>query len=357
MGSTYHRRNRVMKKVLIVIIGLLVVYGAGRAFLKLPAVQDAVLERGMAARATNAAVIPPESESLKVYVCGSASPLGMGQAQACIAVVTPDHFYLIDSGAGSTDNINQLRLPLTRLQGILLTHFHSDHIAEIYEVNLASWVQGRPVPLTLYGPRGVDEVTNGINASYRQDRSHRSAHHGEELLPPALGVLQHNTIAPGVILEDGDLKITAYAAAHPPIEPAVGYRFDYRGRSVVISGDSNVNQETVQIAKGADLLLHDALSLPTVTTLSEALGDGGQPRQSKIVADVMDYHASTASLVELGEQSDVNMVAYYHLVPVPPNSIAEDVFMRGAPDNYVLTKDRMWFELPAKSDDIVVNRP
>ena len=346
-----------MKKTLIVVLGLLIIIGLGRALLTLPAVQDMVLERGIAIIAKRGAEPLPDSKSLRVYVCGSASPLGMGQAQACIAVVTPEHFFLIDSGAGSTDNISRLGLPTSELDGVLLTHFHSDHIAEIYEINLNSWVQGRPQPLTIYGPQGVAEVTNGVNATYRQDRIHRTGHHGEDLLPPALGVLAHKTIVPGIIFEDGDLKITAYLAEHPPIHPAVGYRFDYRGRSVVISGDSNVTSETLKIVDGADLLLHDALSLPTVTALSEALGAVGQSRQSKIVSDVMDYHASTDSLIVLAEQSNVDMVAFYHLVPVPPNSVVEDIFMRGAPDNFLLTEDLMWFDLPIDSDDIIVHRP
>ena len=346
-----------MKKTLIVVLGLLIIVGLGRALLTLPAVQDMVLERGIAIIAKRGAEPLPDSKSLRVYVCGSASPLGMGQAQACIAVVTPEHFFLIDSGAGSTDNISRLSLPTSELDGLLLTHFHSDHIAEIYEINLNSWVQGRPQPLTIYGPQGVAEVTNGVNATYRQDRIYRTGHHGEDLLPPALGVLAHKTIVPGIILDDGDLKITAYLAEHPPIHPAVGYRFDYRGRSVVISGDSNVTGETLKIVDGADLLLHDALSLPTVTALSDALGAVGQSRQSKIVSDVMDYHASTDSLIVLAEQSNVDMVAFYHLVPVPPNSVVEDIFMRGAPDNFLLTEDLMWFDLPIDSDDIIVHRP
>jgi len=346
-----------MKKALILLLVLLVFVGLGSGLLKLPAVQDRVLSHGAAFIAERGVGIFPESTSLRVYVCGSASPLGMGQAQACIAVVTPEHFYLIDSGAGSTDNINLLGLPTERLQGLLLTHFHSDHIAEIYEVNLGSWIRGRPAPLTVYGPRGVDEVADAVNAGYRQDRIYRSTHHGEGLLPPALGVLQHETIEPGVILEDRGLKITAYMAEHPPIEPAVGYRFDYRGRSVVISGDSNVSGNTKMIVDGADLLLHDALSLPTVTALSEAMGSAGLPRQSKIVADVMDYHASTDSLIELGEKSNVEMVVFYHLVPVPLNSVLEDIFKRGMPVNFLLAEDLMWFELPLDSDDIVGNRP
>jgi ribonuclease Z len=71
----------------------------------------------------------------------------------------------------------------------------------------------------------------------------------------------------------------------------------------------------------------------------------------------MDYHASAESLIELGEKSNVNMVAFYHLVPVPPNSLLKNIFMRGAPDNFLLTEDLMWFELPTESDEIVVNRP
>jgi len=105
------------------------------------------------------------------------------------------------------------------------------------------------------------------------------------------------------------------------------------------------------------LLLHDALSLPTVSILSDAMGNAGQARQSKIVADVIDYHASTDSIIELGKQSNVNMVAFYHLVPVPLNSALDAVFERGMPDNFLLAKDLMWFELPVGSDEIAVNHP
>lgn len=346
-----------MKKMLLLVPTLALLLVVGRVALEIPAVQDALLARGAAGMALQGDRTQASNDSLRIYVCGSASPLGMGQAQACIAVVTPDHFYLIDSGAGSTQNINRLRLPTGRLQGLLLTHFHSDHIAEIYEVNLGSWVNARPAPLTVYGPEGVQAVVKAINEGYRMDRLYRVAHHGEALLAPELGVLAAQPISVGEVLQDGDLKITAYMAEHPPIHPAVGYRIDYRGRSVVVSGDSNVSANTIEVADGADLLLHDALSLPMVTALASSLEANGRSRQSKIVTDVIDYHASTASLIELSAQSDVDMVAYYHLVPVPPNGIAESVFMRDAPDNFVLTSDLMWFELPIGSDQIIVNQP
>ena len=238
-----------------------------------------------------------------------------------------------------------------------MTHFHSDHIAEIYEVNLGSWVNGRPEPLKVYGPTGVEEIVEAVNAGYRLDRIYRVGHHGADLLAPETGVLQHRILNSGSTIEDGDLKITAYSAEHPPIEPAVGYRIEYRGRSVVVSGDSNVTDLTKQAVDGADLLLHDALSLPVVNTLATSFREAGLARQAKIITDVIDYHASTDTLVTLAQESNVGMVAYYHLVPVPPSAIVADMFLRGAPDNIVLTEDLMWFELPVGSRDIVVHEP
>lgn len=346
-----------MKKIIVSVVVLALLALLGLLVLSLSPVQDKILERGTAMIAKRGTQGLPASESLRVFVCGSASPLGMGQAQACIAVVTPEHFYLIDSGAGSTNNIALLNLPTDRLDGILISHFHSDHIAEIYEVNLNSWVTGRKEPMRVIGPQGVGEVVDGINVTYQHDRQYRSAHHGESFLPPHLGLIDHQTVTAGVIIDDGDLKITAYRAEHPPIEPGLGYRIDYRGRSVVISGDSNVSAETERVVAGADLLLHDALSVPTLSRLSKAFSAVGQSRMSKIVDDVMDYHASTESLIALGKSSDVGMVAFYHLVPVPANPIIAEVFMRATPDNFVLTTDLMWFDLPIGSDEIIVNTP
>jgi ribonuclease Z len=214
-------RRTLLKKVIVSVIVLGLLGILGRLVISLPAVQDELLERGTTMIATRGAQGLPASESLRVFVCGSASPLGTGQAQACIAVVTPEHFYLIDSGAGSTTNIALLNLPTDRLDGILVSHFHSDHIAEIYEVNLNSWVRGRKEPMRVLGPQGIGEVVDGINTTYQHDREYRSAHHGESFLPPHLGLIDHQTVTAGVIIDDGDLKITAYRAEHPPIEPGL----------------------------------------------------------------------------------------------------------------------------------------
>ena len=85
----------------------------------------------------NSARAFPSPDALQIFMCGTGGPIGnSGRAQACIAVITPEHFYLVDVRAGSTANLQKSCLPMDRLKGIFITHFHSDHIAEIYEANL-----------------------------------------------------------------------------------------------------------------------------------------------------------------------------------------------------------------------------
>ena len=345
-----------MKKLLFrLLLTALVIAGLARLAMEFPLVQDRALRQLVTLGMRQAAEGIPQPDSLQAYICGSSSPLpAPDRAQACVAIMTPRHLYIVDSGAGSTSRVMQGRLPLNRLQGVLITHLHSDHIAEIPELNLNSWIAGRPLPLRVYGPRGIRRLVSALNRAYEADRSYRVLHHGEDLLPPALGELGAERVEPGVIIEDGDLIISAYRAEHDPVKPAYGYRFDYRGRSIVVSGDSNVTDETHRISRNLDLLLHDALSEPVISAMSAAAGDLGLKRNSRILADVLDYHAWTSALVEFEEKTPVGMVALYHLVPAPQNILMEWIMLRQAPENFVIADDRDWFELPTGSRDILV---
>jgi len=343
----------MIKFLSYLILVIIVLGGLLRFSLEFESAQDIAVEQMYRTGMSNAAAGLPNPDALRVFVCGTASPLGnSNRAQACIAILTPTHFYVFDSGAGSTANISAAGLPYGRLQGVFLTHFHSDHIAELYELNLASWVAGRPEALRVYGPKGVRKIVSGINDTYELDVEYRVAHHGSELLNPKLAELRAETIRTGIVLEDGDLKVTAYTASHAPAEPAVGYRIDYRGRSVVISGDSVVTADTRRIASKVDLLVHDAMSLPLLEAAAKAATTAGLDRQARIVSDVMDYHASTDSLIELGADLNAGMVAFYHLVPTPANLIMSKVFERNLPENVVLSNDGDWFELPSDSTAI-----
>lgn len=311
--------------------------------------QDWLLEK--AATAVLGAPGPMEQfDGLKVFMCGTSSPLpDPKRAQACIAILAGESLFIVDSGAGSVKVLTLGRVPLQKLEAVFLTHFHSDHISALPDLNLNSWVAGRPVPLTVYGPTGVHDVVDGFNHTFQQDRSYRVAHHGADLLPPELGPMQARQVETGGVFEFGDLKVTSFVVNHEPVEPALGYRFDYRGRSVVISGDTTATPGLVEAATGADLLLQDALSATIIQTMEKTASG---TRMEKILHDIQDYHAHTADLKGLADRTGVRLLALYHLVPPPGNALFEKIFERDLPDDAVITEDGMMFELPAGSEEI-----
>jgi ribonuclease Z len=278
----------------------------------------------------------------------------VGREQGCLAVLTPDHYFIVDAGAGSANTIGLAGLPGERLNGVLLTHYHSDHIAAIPTINLTSWVAGRQDPLHVYGPAGVERIVNGFNEAYALDRQYRTAHHGEDFMPIEYGMLKAAEQPAESMRQLGELTVTSFAVDHSPIDPAVGYRFDYKGRSVVITGDTVVTDRLREVVDGVDLLFSDALSLPIVQTMQDAAAARGQQRLAKVLFDIQDYHASVADVAELTRTAGVGMTALYHMVPGPRNALMENIFEREIEDNMLLTRDGMWFTLPVGSNEILV---
>ena len=317
--------------------------------------QDWLLARTLPALFANQPVM--SFDGLRVFLCGTGSPLiAPGHAQSCIAVMADDDLYVVDAGMGAAGTFQFNGESLMPLRSILLTHFHSDHITGIPDVNLNSWVMGRKEQIRVRGPVGVERVVAGFNEAFGLDYGYRTAHHGADFLPPELAPMLAETIEPGIVLEEDGLTITAFPVDHFPVEPAFGYRFDYRGRSVVVSGDTVVTVSLMNAAKGADLLFHDALCLPIIRALGTAAREAGN-RGAAILQDIQSYHAHAVQLGPLVEAAEVDMLALYHLLPVPRNYLMDQVFRRDLPDDAVVTVDGMVFELPSGSEDIHVHTP
>ncbi len=300
--------------------------------------------------------------ALHVVICGSGSPLpSVERAGPCTAVIAGGRMFLIDVGPGSTENLRLWGLPMGSLAGVLLTHFHSDHIGELGEVVFASWTGGRAVPLDVYGPVGVEQVVAGFQAAYELDVSYRVAHHGADLLPPEGGRANAHTIelaedAPSHVFYDEDgLKITAFLVEHEPIAPAVGYRVDYGGRSVVVSGDTIRSENVEAASQGVDVLVHEVLSGALIGGAARALESAGNEQTAKLLRDTLDYHTFPADVHALAADAKVKLLVLNHLVPPLPAAQAEGVFMRGrakdAPNEAVVAADGMHIALPANSDE------
>jgi ribonuclease Z len=175
----------------------------------------------------------------------------------------------------------------------MLTHFHSDHIGDLGELNIETWAQGRDHPLRVYGPPGVEQVVGGFAQAYSLDEGYRIAHHGAALMSPENWQMKPLAVkidtAPwaspcaggsATVLEENGLKVTAFTVDHAPVAPAYGYRFDYKGRSVVVSGDTIKCANLVAVAAGADVLIHEAQAAHLVKLIQEAAEQIGNARIS-----------------------------------------------------------------------------
>ena len=358
-----------MPRTKILIAGfltLLVMVGA--AFHFVPAVQDFVIA-GMIRPAFDQ---PQDAlfgdDALRVAICGSGAPLAdAGRRPACNLVFAGGKIYVVDAGAGSFARVAKWRLPLDRLEAVLITHFHSDHIADLPEARLQSWAGQRPALLPVYGGPGVERVVSGFAEAFALDDFYRITHHGADFLKPETGRMQAREIAnadgapltgmqSATVLEKDGLKITAFAVDHAPVIPAYGYRFDYKGRSVVFSGDTQKSESLALHAKGADLLIHEAMDKNIVGLLRDAAAQAGKLSAHKIFHDIPDYHASPEDAALTAQQAGVPHLVLTHLLPPIPAWPGERIFLRGAEVAGVTPRiafDGMLIELPAESDQVI----
>jgi ribonuclease Z len=352
--------KRLAKYALIAVIALAL--GGYALLMNHSGVQDRLIKRGLATQLSQV-VDDFGGDKIDVVFCGTASPMGgagpRGAAQSCVAVFAGDKFFVIDTGARSADKMVALGLPVARLDGVLLTHFHSDHIAALGEVHLNSWVRGRPQKLEVYGGPGIDRVVDGFNLAYGQDYRYRTDHHGEDYTPSAnAGLVARPIKADSVIYDRDGVQITAVTVSHPPIEPALAFRIDYGGRSVLISGDTVKDNNLIAAAQNIDVMIHEVLQPDLVNILIESLDENGQPKLAKIIRDTKDYHATPVEAAEAANQANADLLVFYHYAPMPQNGIMDRIYMRGVanvrPEGVLAALEGTRLTLPAQSDTIKI---
>jgi ribonuclease Z len=211
-----------------------------------------------------------------VVTCGTGGPFPSQRAQSCLAVFVNGQFLLFDAGDRTQDSMEDLNLPVTDIDAVFLTHFHSDHIADLGEVMSRSWILSRKQPLAVYGAAEVEQIVSGFNTVYAADDSHRMAHHGDDLFPPVRPATVHTILEPdpagsGVYELDG-VRVPAYAVDHSPVANALGYRVEYAGKAVAISGDTVDTPGLRALAANADVLVSEVMNKAIVSDTECAIG-------------------------------------------------------------------------------------
>jgi ribonuclease Z len=347
-----------MKKILVLISFAISIFIIGLVSLNSHSVQDRILNIGLENILSNAKPFLDEEDTLKVVVCGSRSPLpSPGRAESCVLVEAGDDIYIFDLGNGSVNNLTQYQLPWPNVKAVLITHMHSDHMADLPDAHLQSWIQGRTSPLKVYGPEGINLVTKGFELAYSADYQYRNEHHGDDMLPMSIAGFNAIQIINNQLIPNDTpgLEILPFVVDHYPVNSAFGFKISYKDRTVVISGDTIHDGSVQKYSQDVDLLVHSAISIDIVERMR---GIAPIPQMDKILFDIQDYHTSIEEAGEIARDANVEHLLIYHSIPTPRNALMERVFFRpieGVFENYSLSDDGTRVIMPVGNDDIFID--
>jgi ribonuclease Z len=269
-----------------------------------------------------------------------------GRAGAGVLVRHGDTALQVDAGRGTVLRLSEAGCGVHELDAVLVTHAHSDHVMDLADVAMTRWVQGTlhpSGPLTIVAAEGeASRFAATMLAPFADDIALRIAH--VQPGPPLLDVRPFPLPpTPAEIWRSpaGDVRVEAVRVHHEPVLEAVAYRITTPGAVVVVSGDTRVCDEVRDLARGADLLVHEACR---TTALRPAIE--GTPFEQ-----IFDYHADTASLGALAREAAVGHLVLTHLIPPPNTPEAEAAFERdiragGYTGELTVGRDLLAVELP-----------
>ena len=274
-----------------------------------------------------------DKEGITVVTVGTATPLPGERVQSGTAVFVNGYFFLFDVGAGVVQQCENLRFPLEELDGIFLTHYHSDHMMDLPNLISRSWLLGRSHELPVYGPNPLNSLVEAANGYIAIDNLYRLAHHGPGIIDTSMakGIpheFQIGLNATLVVFEQDGIKITAVDVTHEPIEPAVGYVIEYMGKKVVLSGDTKKNSLLGQMARDCDLLVHEVMLMTVQQIIEAELREAGRERDATLVHDIQDYHTSPGEVADLAQHAGAKRLVLNHLAPAPDNRLFRKLYLQ-----------------------------
>ena len=237
------------------------------------------------------ASVGAQSPAIKVVLLGTGRPdPAIDRFGPATLVEAGGQKLLFDAGRGVSQRLWQLKIPLGQVHALFLTHLHSDHTVGIPDLWLTGWLPtpfgGRSSPLEVWGPTGTTAMMSDLRKAYQWDTHVRRE--GEHLPPAGSEVVAHD-ISEGVLYERQGLKVTALLVDHGGLlKPAFGYRVDYAGHSVVVSGDTRPSENLSRHAAGTDVLVHEVAAVrpelleksPTAATARRILGFHSSPEDA-----------------------------------------------------------------------------
>jgi ribonuclease BN (tRNA processing enzyme) len=267
---------------------------------------------------------PVTSRLVLLGTAGGPTPKVERSAPAQAVVVNGD-IYLIDAGNGVGRQLVRAGLDIDRLRVITVTHHHSDHVADVGTVLLLAWGTGLTSAVRVIGPKPLKKMIKSYFDFANVDVQTRVA---DEARPDLDGLIEVDELSDdGLVYEDENVRISTCLVNHPPMI-AYGYRIDAPDRSYVFSGDTTPNDDLIAMAKGADILVHEVMHLPSIDSLVEATG---APKGLR--AHLINSHTSTADVGRIARTAGVGKLVLTHLIPTDGGP-SDEVWTREAKQDF-----------------------
>lgn len=253
----------------------------------------------------------PAASPLRITILGTGNPRpSASRGGPAILVEAGPTTILVDAGRGAAERLYGIggRDLLSGLDLILLTHLHSDHVVGLPDLWLTGWIFGRKAPLHLDGPAGTAALAANLEKAYAFDVETRRDR--DERIPGAGALIDAKDITPEAVVELGGVKITAFVVDHGPVKPAYGYRIDYAGKSVVLSGDTRYSENLIAHAKECDVLIHEVVATDVERRLS-------QLRDPAVTQRIIDHHTTPEDAGRVFSAVKPRLAVYSHIVPSP----------------------------------------
>jgi len=209
--------------------------------------------------------------------------------------------FIFDCGRCTLQRVSETGIPLKEVNRLFLTHLHSDHTVGIPDLWLTPWIFGRwKEPFRVWGPPGTRHMMSSLREAFKFDLQMRPVH---DLLPEEGAEIYVQEIQEGIVYESKDVKITAFEVDHRPVKHSYGYRIDYEGRSVTLSGDTRICENLIKFAKNTDLLIHNV----------------GAAREEDLKVSeryrrIMALHSPPEETGELFTKAEPKLAVYTHMV-------------------------------------------